>query len=517
MKRFLATIGVLLAWEASAQAQTYTVCPAGPPTCTYATIGACLSVAQPGYTCDVYSGDYTSAGIISSVRDGTSNTARITVSVHTGQTATVRGFAITHNWHTISGFTVNTGSTSSFGVQVTYATGVIFENSTVTAQRNSCVRFGNSAGDVPSNYIIRNNTVQYCGELLTGFSSGSGIESYGSDALVDGNEIHHANDDCIKASGSNVVIRNNYCHDMAPINADGYNTAHIDLLHNGTIALSNVLVEGNVYRNVDDATGNCHGTWLETPGMTQIILRYNYNDNIDDSVTPQFAIPYSYNYQYLYNNTFGAGALASEGFCTYIPSGYRYSKFKNNICSNSNSVSSTIPIRMSDATHESDGNIIHRVGYSGSWTGQYSTESTYAALRNQNPGFTNYPTSAAIGSTSPARDAGVALTTVAAADSGSGTSLVLTDARYFFDGEGLVNADQIRISTGTYATIASINYATNTITLTAGVSRSDGDPVYLYKKSDGDIVLVGPLPDVGAYEYGAGAAVPAAPTNVRIR
>ncbi len=110
-----------------------------------------------------------------------------------------------------------------------------------------------------------------------------------------------------------------------------------------------------------------------------------------------------------------------------------------------------------------------------------------------------------------------ALTLVATADSGSGTSLVVEQAGYFYDGEGIVDADQIRIGTSTYATIASINYATNTITLVSGVARNDGDPVYLYKKSDGDIVLVGTLPDVGAYEYGAGVATPGAPTNVRIR
>jgi hypothetical protein len=62
-----------------------------------------------------------------------------------------------------------------------------------------------------------------------------------------------------------------------------------------------------------------------------------------------------------------------------------------------------------------------------------------------------------------------------------------------------VDADWIRIGASTTVQIASIDYTTNTVTLASGASRSDSDPVYLYKKSDGDVVLHGALPDLGAF------------------
>lgn len=107
-------------------------------------------------------------------------------------------------------------------------------------------------------------------------------------------------------------------------------------------------------------------------------------------------------------------------------------------------------------------------------------------------------------STSPVIDSGGALTAVAQADSGSGITLQVTDASYFQDGTwarpGTVQADWIAIGTvWNVVQIASISG--NTITLTNSIARNDFDPVWLYKKSDGVIVLYGLAPDIGAYEY----------------
>ncbi|GAB4388047.1 MAG: hypothetical protein Kow0025_05070 [Thermodesulfovibrionales bacterium] len=124
---------------------------------------------------------------------------------------------------------------------------------------------------------------------------------------------------------------------------------------------------------------------------------------------------------------------------------------------------------------------------------------------------------------SPAIDSGGALTTVAAADTGSGLSLIVSDARYFQDGTyappGTVEADWIAVGTvGNVAQISSIDYSTNTITLASAISRNDNAPVWLYKKSDGVRVLYGAAPDAGAYEFSTTGAqsVPSAPTNLRV-
>jgi hypothetical protein len=122
---------------------------------------------------------------------------------------------------------------------------------------------------------------------------------------------------------------------------------------------------------------------------------------------------------------------------------------------------------------------------------------------------------------SPAINVGGALTTVAVADTGSGNSLIVSDAGYFQDGTyapaGTSNADWIAVGTvGNIVQIASINYSTNTITLANAISRSDGNSVWLYKKSDGVRVLYGSAPDAGAYEFLQTEEAPSAPRNLRI-
>ncbi len=123
---------------------------------------------------------------------------------------------------------------------------------------------------------------------------------------------------------------------------------------------------------------------------------------------------------------------------------------------------------------------------------------------------------------SPAIATGTYLTTVAAGDSGSGTSLVVNNAAYFQDGYGLsnaystVNGDCIAVGTASnHVCVTAVNYTTNTLTLASSISRSAGQGVYLYSKSDGVQVLTGSAPDMGAYPYtGSSAGSPTAPSNL---
>jgi len=119
---------------------------------------------------------------------------------------------------------------------------------------------------------------------------------------------------------------------------------------------------------------------------------------------------------------------------------------------------------------------------------------------------------------SPAINAGTYLTTVSSGDAGSGTSLAVNDASYFQDGYGLSNAystvqpDCIAVGTASnFVCVTKVNYATNTLTLASSISRSPGEGVYLYSKSDGVQVLTGTAPDLGAYPSGDGTAGSPAP------
>lgn len=93
-------------------------------------------------------------------------------------------------------------------------------------------------------------------------------------------------------------------------------------------------------------------------------------------------------------------------------------------------------------------------------------------------------------SDSPAIDRGGFLTT--AFDNGSGTMLVVEDARYFSDGYGVVAGDLIKIGAVDPVTVTRVNYDNNTITLESARTWTAGDGVsYPYH---------GCAPDIGAYE-----------------
>jgi hypothetical protein len=150
-----------------------------------------------------------------------------------------------------------------------------------------------------------------------------------------------------------------------------------------------------------------------------------------------------------------------------------------------------------------------------------SVHPDFDAIVQADPKFTNYSGGDyTLASDSTLRDAGVPLTTVATADTSSGTSLILDDAKYFSDGRGIVDADYIAVGTvSNTVQITAVDYDNDTVTLASGISREDGDDVWLYKISDGTVVLNGSGPDIGAFEYASetgSVAPPSPPTGLQI-
>ena len=116
---------------------------------------------------------------------------------------------------------------------------------------------------------------------------------------------------------------------------------------------------------------------------------------------------------------------------------------------------------------------------------------------------------------SPAVGAGVALTRATGSGSNS-TSLTVADAHGFQPGWAGVQPDWIRIGASTTVQIAAVNYTNNVIALASPVTWTSGAPIFLYKDSDGTVVLNGANPDIGAYpaSSGGGTPAPAAPTGL---
>lgn len=111
------------------------------------------------------------------------------------------------------------------------------------------------------------------------------------------------------------------------------------------------------------------------------------------------------------------------------------------------------------------------------------------------PQFVNYPANnVLLKSTSPARDAGGALTIVTSVN-GTGSTFTVAEADWFYDGfNGLAEGHKIYVGNDNNLTITAVNYVTKTITVSSSFTWSIGDGVgYAY---------LGSAPDMGAYEYG---------------
>lgn len=146
-----------------------------------------------------------------------------------------------------------------------------------------------------------------------------------------------------------------------------------------------------------------------------------------------------------------------------------------------------------------------------------------------NPSSTTLP-DLSLQSGSPAIDGGTYLTTATNDGSGS-TTLTVSDALYFQDGTwgsdlarssaglgGTMQPDWIAIGTvNNTVQIQSVAYGSysapaGTITLATPMTWTSGAPIWLYKKSDGALVLSGKAPDYGASEYTG--VTPPPPNNV---
>ncbi|GEM_PF-5092019 len=131
-------------------------------------------------------------------------------------------------------------------------------------------------------------------------------------------------------------------------------------------------------------------------------------------------------------------------------------------------------------------------------TAQANYPSLYKSNVEANPLFVNANShDFHLQSTSPMINAGTFLTKTSGA--GSGTTINIEDARYFYDGFGIggEQGDSIQLDgQTTTARIVDINYATNTLTLDRSLTWNNGQGISL--------AYSGSKPDIGAYEYSGG-------------
>jgi len=508
---------ILLLLGLPAEAANYTVKAGGGG--NFATIQACANAAVAGDTCTVYAGTYSET-----VTVPTSGTAGspITFQVNPGDAVSVRGFSISNkNYITIG------GSTTGTGFEITGAPNTLIllsATSHITIQNNNihhggttqCIRNDVSISGASHYVTVKDNTISWCGQPPA--SPTTGIYVNGDHWLVDGNSISHSSD-YISVYGSYNVIRNITFGPVAVSDFPGTgNPLHVDGVEtscSGDLPVIHLVIEGSTM--TDNTVPNGHFTLLHDPGcggFNGAIVRFNAILNVGSAfVNADSPVPHSKEY----NNSV-SGIVSRTASASDFRAGQTDGASINSIFYNAVSTSNAV-VNQLDGGSSPTFVMKNDLAYNTSATTWASPMSTCSGcIRNSDPKFISPSSNLHLQASSPARGAGTNLTTVASGDTGSGTAVILNDAGFFQDGYGItgVQADWIRVGASTTVQIASINYTTNTLTLVNAITRAAGDPVYLYKKSDGAVVLFGSVPDIGAYQFGTTGAPPTAPTNLRI-
>jgi hypothetical protein len=525
----LSLAGLLFA-AAPAGADTYTVKAGGGG--DFTTVQDCADKAQAGDTCVVYAGTYDET--VSPKSDGAPGKP-ILYTVNPGDCVTVKGFSFgsasyitvgepnsprcSKDGFRFSGFEITGG-------QITWRkmTNVVIQNNYVHHTSGVCMKGpGSNFFFGASTYVyVLNNIFTVCGSLGPGLAGGMQIE--GNHWLIDGNTLSHL-EDGIYLYGAYMVLRNNT---FGPLLASDYTTQHPDgvestCTHGRDYPLQRMLYENNT--TIDWGAANAHGFLLrdtESCGQTSNVIRFSQFINLGSN---WIANDGNSTGELIYNNSVQntqAAAKDKDYSDLVFTHGDIGANVLNNIIANTGRSYSSNYCIFADKTSAPGFVEHHNLCFSSTWGGAWQApfpgyDYAKSDILNKDPRFVNPSADLHLQPRSPAIGAGGPLTT--AVGSGlSSSSLTVANAGFFSDGYGLtgVQADWIRIGPSTTVQIASINYSTNVLTLAGPASWENGAPIYLYKNSEGVVVLNGADPDIGAFPFvsSSGSEAPQPPANL---
>jgi hypothetical protein len=524
--RLITCLSVLLL-SLYAEATNYTVKAGGGG--NYTTIQACANAMSAGDTCTVYAGTYNETVTLTA---GTAGNYK-TITVNGSDVVTVQGF-VAASYAKIIGFNIQYPSSPGYGcISIPNGTHYLYIRNNVLTE---CGVSGQTMINLPwpntGSYIfIQGNTLSYAcvNSGSINHNECDSIYANGDHWLIENNDLSHYTLSVLFLT-KYAIFRNNTFHDQYQTEAAGnYHTDTFFSEPGVSVPVQYNVMEGNYQYNAfgPDAKGllaqneSCGGTCYN------IIERFNIVSRIGGGVTSNDANP-GWPYFKVYNNTFvdpesditssdpvtenhtyGGAETSGAPSASELNNLFYYSRSTGGVTAGWGPYStgnvSTDVYGYNLVWCPSCATIYSHLYGSGSWTSDPGN-------KKANPLFVNYVSPGSLSNDyhlqagSPASAAGTSLTTVAAGDSGSGTSLVVNDASYFQDGYGLSNAnstvygDCIAVGTASnHVCVTSVNYSTNTLTLASSISRSAGQGVYLYGKSDGVQVLTGTAPDIGAF------------------
>jgi hypothetical protein len=510
----------------------------------YTTIQACATAMSPGDTCTVYAGTYNENVTIPA---GTAGNYK-TITVNGSDVVTVNGFTLNSHTKLIGnctapaaagscGFTITNPSSPNSARCVGWGaiTDFYIVNNVMTECGSNGYMVGQSYTVLSSYGYIQGNTLSYACVNSSSINHGecNSIMPFGDHFLIENNDLSHYTLS-IDFGTNYSIYRNNTFHDQYETEASG--NYHTDAFFTEPGAGVSYTVEYNVFEgNLQyNAVGPNSKTDLfqndsgaTCPKCFNVIYRHNTISRIGSGAASNYYWPNIMSYNNTVVDALSDGT-ASNGTADYAQMSTN-GAYLNQLYYFSFASGTNFNVYQCG----SGCNFGHSLYWcTGSCTSVWGNQAAVPFLndpgnKNANPLFVNYispgnkSNNYHLQAGSPAIAAGTYLTTVAAGDSGSGPSLVVNNAAYFQDGYGLsnaystVNGDCIAVGTASnHVCVTAVNYTTNTLTLASSISRSVGEGVYLYSKSDGVQVLTGSAADMGAYPYNGSSSSLAPPSNL---
>ncbi|MGE4565031.1 MAG: hypothetical protein AB7F32_09175 [Victivallaceae bacterium] len=290
------------------------------------------------------------------------------------------------------------------------------------------------------------------------------------------------------------------------------------------------LIENNVITNALFGSGNADSSAKlfihDSIFRRNVIFRNSGNPLAASSYKYQQMAPFSIRRSRVYFNTWSGNSGSAWSFADLAGPDkiVRDNVFKNNIWSDNNPDGSPIAIELNDqiipAENPFRANIIHGraagdkvIGY-GYPRKYFTLEEAAKALPelflgnfDVSPGFVDLATdNFRLRPGSPAIDRGEALTRTV--EAGSGRTLAVTDARYFYDGFGIPGeaGDLIRIGAAE-ARVVKCDLEKNLLTLDRDLKWGKDEAV--------NLPFAGSAPDLGAYESGLADSGPVIPRDLQ--
>ena len=347
-----------------------------------------------------------------------------------------------------------------------------------------------------SNYnVVRANVITYTG-CPTGVAGGcvgaNAIKLQGHHNLFEYNDISHPLD-FIDTYGGYTIIRNNYFHDFRNTDfPDGSgDAAHVDIWQ--PYGIAGQMSDRNMFENnwaADNLEANSHFNQVrdETEsGEKEFIIRGNVGLR-QGSYVAQFG---AIDYVRMYNNTFAdffhIHEAERKGWSTIgFNSEHGTDASTNNFVFNNIFYRTTRPAteKIISIQAGSSADTSHNACEESGSDPSCSVTSDVRFVDYSNDDFH-------LQESSKCNAAGRAMTTVTSA-TGNGNSFTVVDAGFFTDGYGIAEGDSIRVGAQSQATIANINYDSDTIDVDTPISWAMGDSVVLAHQP--------PVPAIGAYE-----------------